>query len=394
VVSDLSRRAHLTVALALVGFVSLGLPDGLLGVGWPSIRASFGLPLDALGPLLLTAACGYLLASVGSGGAVRRIGLGFWLALSSALMAAGLFGIALAPTWWILVVVALAIGFGGGAIDAGLNAYLALCHGARVLNWLHACFGVGATIGPFIMTTVLQVGWSWRWGYASAALIQVVLALAFMATVGLWRAGSVDRLAAPVREASLLMTLSQPAVQLGIALFFVYTGVETAIGQWCFTVLTEGRGLPVATAALLTSLYWGSFTVGRLLAGLAGDRVPAVPLVRLASLGIVVGAALLSLDRADGITFVGLAILGLACAPIFPTLIATTPARLGHQHATTAIGFQVGAASLGIALVPGLAGILAERFGLNLVYPAILISALVMVLLHEALQRVTLEVPT
>ena len=153
------------LALALVGFVSLGLPDGLLGVGWPSIRASFDLPLDALGPLLLAAACGYLLASIASGWVVGRVGLGLWLALSSVLMATGLFGVALAPAWWFMIGLALAIGAGGGAMTRperlpGASLWL------RVLNWLHACFGLGATVGPFIMTTVLQLSLSWRWGYA------------------------------------------------------------------------------------------------------------------------------------------------------------------------------------------------------------------------------------
>src|SRR3954462_2357819 len=175
------------LALVFVGFVSLGLPDGLLGVGWPSIRRTFDLPLDALGALLIAAMVGYTLASLSSGWVVERIGVGRLLALSCLLTASGLFGYALAPSWAVMVALGMVAGLGAGAIDAGLNGYVALQHSPRLLSWLHACFGVGAATGPAIMSAVLEAGHPWRLGYAIVGAGQLLLGLCFLLTRGQWQ---------------------------------------------------------------------------------------------------------------------------------------------------------------------------------------------------------------
>ena len=391
------RSRLLLIGIAYLGFVSLGLPDGLLGVGWPSIRGTFGLPLDALGGLLLTFTAGYLVSSFSSGRILARIGVGALLALSCLATAASLLGYALAPAWWVMVAFGALSGFGGGAIDAGLNTYVATHHGARTLNWLHASFGVGAMLGPLLMTGLLGAGFGWQWGYAIVGSAQLLLALCFGQTRGWWTTpGSARAVSstAPSRPTSSTDTLRLPLAWLGIALFFLYTGLEVAAGQWAFSLFTEARTVPPTTAGLWVGVYWGSLTVGRVLFGLVVGVAPLGALLRACLIATVVGAALLWLDLAALLSFLGLALIGLAIAPIFPSLIAATPARLGEAHAANAVGFQIAAAVLGGAVVPAGIGVLAERAGLEVIPPSLLIVAGLVLILHEALAARSARRPT
>jgi fucose permease len=373
----------------LLGFISLGLPDGLLGTAWPSIRRSFGLPLDALGWLLFTAAGGYLAASLASGWLVARLGVGRLLALSSLATAVALLGYALSPAWAVMVLLGVAAGLGAGAIDAGLNAYVALNHSPRLLNWLHASFGLGAAAGPAIMTAVLQAGQPWRLGYALVGLGQAALFAGFLATVHRWP-GPEQR---PARRAGLRSSPAAgrlwrlPLVWLSIALFLVYTGLETAAGQWSYTLFTESRQTPPALAGLWVSLYWANLAFGRLLFGFVVNRTSPVGLLRGCMLAILLGTGLLWLNPSPLLSFAGLGLIGFAAAPIFPSLIAQTPRRLGREQAANLIGYQVGAASLGIALLPALVGVLAERLGLEIVPPLLALAAVIMLALHEGIVR-------
>lgn len=380
----------LRLSLAYLGFVSLGMPDGLLGVAWPSIRAGFALPLDALGTLLLTFTAGYLLSSFSSGHVLARVNVGSLLALSCLATATSLLGYALTPQWWLLVVLGALLGLGAGAIDTGLNLYVATHHSARTLNWLHACFGIGATIGPAIMTGVLAAGRPWQWGYWGVGMAQLALAGCFGLTRARWpaaggREGAAGRPTAPNRGTPLLHTLRLPGAWLGIAVFFVYAGLEVAAGTWAYTLFTEGRAIPATVAGPWVSIYWGGLTVGRLIFGAVAPFAPIPFLLRLGLAGIVAGAGLIWLDPTAALSFLGLALLGLSLAPLFPSLIAATPARLGTAHAANGIGFQVAAAVLGGSSLPTLVGILARRAGLESIGPALLTAALLLLALHEAL---------
>lgn len=241
----IKRSSGLLLFIAYIGFISLGLPDGLVGVGWPSIRATFGLPLDALGPLLITFTVGYLLSSSNSGRVLARLDVGMLLALSCLTTAVALLGYGSTPTWWGMVALGLLSGLGAGAIDAGLNTYVATHHSPRTMNWLHAFFGVGATLGPIIMTAVLASGTVWRAGFWIVGAVQLGLATCFALTRQLWRSPSSEQEAAPdVTVATAGSTLRLPIAWLSIALFFIYTGIEVAIGQWAYSFLTESRGWP------------------------------------------------------------------------------------------------------------------------------------------------------
>jgi len=373
--------------LAGIAFISLGLPDGLLGVAWPSIRRSFGLDIDAVGALLVAAMCGYVASSFSSGRLLRHLNVGAVLALSCALTGGGLLGYATTAYWPVMVVLGVALGVGGGAIDSALNTYAATHHGARTLNWLHACYGIGAATGPLIMTAVLGMGLGWRRGYAMVGLAQVGLAACFGATFRWWeRTDTGDSPTSPT-FATIPATLRLSGAKLGIAAFFVYAGVEASTGVWTYTLLTEGRGTDPVHAARAVSVFWGGLTAGRLLAALAGALIPARRLLWIALWGVTLGLLIVWADVTPGATYGGLFIAGLACGPIFPTLVAVTPARLGAEHAANAVGFQIASAALGLSLVPWAVGVAASAFGIEVIATLLVAMAALLIVVYRLLER-------
>ncbi|HSE04050.1 MAG TPA: MFS transporter [Methylomirabilota bacterium] len=375
------------LAIALVAFVSLGLPDGVLGVAWPSIRRSFGLPPAQLGALLASAMAGYLASSFSSGAVVARLGVGRVLFWSSALMVVNSLAYALAPVWGVMVAASVLAGLGAGAIDAGINAFAAARFSPRLVSWLHASYGVGAMLGPLLMAGVLTSGLGWRWGYAIIGLVLAAMAASFLLTVRLWdlarpEPGSPDDVRGPA--ARLMDTLARPRVWVNVALFFVYTGLEVSAGQWSYSLFTEARGVAPGVAGIWVAVYWAGLTAGRIVSGAIVSRVPGDALLRLGTIGSVFGTFLIWWDPGMSSGFLGLAVLGFALAPIFPTLIAQTPTRLGPSHATSAIGFQVAGAYLGTAAIPGLTGVLAGHAGLAVIGPCLFGPAVVLFLLQES----------
>ncbi|MEH0973255.1 MFS transporter [Micromonospora sp. CPCC 205546] len=385
-------RASLLL-LAYLAFVSLGLPDGLIGVGWPSIRADFGVPTEAVGLVLTAGTAGYLTSSVLAGFTLARLGVGWLLAGSTLLASLALTGYASAPGLALMVGCALVLGLGSGAIDSGLNAYAAGAFGPRHMNWMHAFFGLGVALGPLIMTGALSAGLSWRWGYGLVAGAQLVLAAAFALTVRAWRerapaggpAGSAPEttaVAVPVRE-----TLRLPAVWLGASAFVVYVAIEVAAGLWAFLLLTEGRGLGPAVAGVCVSGYWGSLFVGRVVQGVVAERLSAAAVLRGSLVAMAAGAVLIALPAPAWVAVAGLFVVGFAAAPVFPLLTLTTADRVGAAHADRAIGLQIGAAGLGAALVPAGIGVLLGNTSVELLGPALVVLALGLIALHAATTR-------
>jgi len=368
-----------------LSFVVLGLPGGILGVAWPSIRTSFALSLDAVGALLVAHTLGYLLSSFNNGRIISRLGIGSFLLVSAMIGGLGLVGYALAPAWWVMVSFGLLLGIGGGAIDAGLNTYFAANHSASLMNWLHACFGLGAALGPAIVTAILDGGYSWRWAYALVALSEGILAACFALTLSRWRLAEFTskRIGPGLAKVRSVDTVKLPAVWLGIALFFTFTGVEASGGQWPYALFTEARSVNPATAGFWVSIYWASLTLGRILFGIAVNCIGIVPLLRTSMLGTICGAALIWWNPTDVLSFLGLALMGFSLAPLFPLSISNTPDQVGVEHSANAIGFEVAAASLGIAALPGLGGVLAERLGLEIIGPFLVVFSVVVLVLHE-----------
>jgi fucose permease len=363
------QRTGLLVGLAYAAFVSLGLPDGLTGVAWPSIRTSFGLSLDALGALMTTITIGYLLSSFSSGRVLARLGVGWLLVLSCLATAFGLLGYSVASFWLIMVGLGLLVGLGGGAIDAGLNTYAAEHFSARQLNWLHAAFGFGSALGPLIMSSVISLGQPWRLGYLLVGCAQLLLALGFALTRAHWQTQRPQHQAAALPSAPMLATLRLPQAWLSMALFFLYAGLELSAGQWLYSLLTEGRGMTPGSAGVWLSIYWGSLTVGRLVSGVIVERMPLSRLLQICLFGALLGAGMLWFAGTAPLALVGVALLGLTLAPMFPSFIALTPARMGPQHTANTVGFQIAAAMLGGTALASSFGVLADRFGLELLGP-------------------------
>ncbi|MFW5688307.1 MAG: MFS transporter [bacterium] len=418
-------RAGAVVVLAFLAFISLGLPDGLMGVAWPGIREHFSLPVDALGVFLIFATAGYMTSSFLSGALVRAFGVGGLLAASCAATATALAVYSVAPSWWVFVGFGTLGGLGAGAIDAGLNNYIDRHHNERLMQWLHASFGVGITIGPIIMTTSIQIGGRWQPGYQVVAAAQLTLALAFVLTRRKWQdaadraasaadgeratdvpaelpvsaPGAHDAHPAPSEqsaravdhagEATIRQSLLHVPSLVSMLLYFTYTGAELGLGLWAYTFLTEGRGVPTTVAGIVTGSYWASFTIGRILAGVTSSRVNVQLLVG-AGIAIAIGAiTVVWIDLGTAATVAGIAVTGFVIAPIFPGMMSDTRNRVEPRHLSNTIGMQIAAAGLGAAAIPAIAGVTARTFGLEAIpaYLVIVLSILFVLFVGSHLRR-------
>jgi fucose permease len=380
------KATRVVFALALLAFVSLGLPDAVLGVAWPYVRRTFSVPLDGLGVLLFAALAGYVASSFFSGRATRRLGVGGVLVVSTLLVAAGAATTALAPRWGVAVAAAGLAGLGGGAIDAAVNAHAAGHFRPGQVAWLHASWGVGAALGPLLMTAVLAGGLSWRWGYGILAAAVAVLALAFARTRGLWEAARPTR-SGPGRQMPMAASLREGSVHVNVLLFFLHTGVEGTAGQWAYTVFTESRGMPATAAGLAVGAYWGGLTAGRIVSGAVAHRVAPARVLRFALWTAPAWGLLAASASGPAVDRAALGLLGFTLGPVFPLLIAATPSRVGEGHVHNAVGFQVAAASLGATAVPSLAGVIARARGLETVFVLVVACGALVLAAYETSHR-------
>jgi fucose permease len=360
------------ILLAYIAFVALGLPDGLLGVGWPSIRAGFSIPLDAIGMLLVASVAGYMTSSFLSGFLLSRVGVGRMLAASCLLTGLALLGYTLAPHWWVMVFLGVFAGLGAGAIDAGLNTYVAAHFGEGLMQWLHASWGVGITIGPMLMTLGLSVLNSWRFGYRVVSGFQIALAIGFVLTLAMWSRNDTPAEARAEKKLTeyktpLGETLRQPQVWLSIVLFFLYVGAESSLGTWTYTLLTESRGVDQTLAGFFAGSYWFTFTIGRILAGLVARRIGVNRLVLGGLAGALLGTGLLIWNPSEIANVVAVAVIGVSIAPIFPAMMSGTRTRVGDHFAANTIGMQMAATGFGTAVIPSLMGVLADQLSLEVI---------------------------
>lgn len=381
-----SRPSLLLIALAYVGFVSLGLPDAVIGIAWPSVRDRFALHQGSVGLVFVASGIGYFVSSFLSGRLSHILGIGLLLATSTAVVASAMFGFAFSPVWGLFVFCGVVHGLGSGAIDAGLNGYAAHSLSARHMNWLHACYCLGAMLGPLLMTAVLADERPYYVGYAVVGGVMSTLAVVFLVTGPSWGTASTTVDHADGRISSWT-ALRHSLVVLSMVLFFLYTGLEVAISQWTYTVLTESRGVRHSTAGIAVGFFWGSLGLGRVIFGLVADRVGIDRLLRCCLAAACAGAVLFALPLDAPVAFAGLALAGIGLAPVFPCLMTRTPQRMGTQLSAHAVGFQVGAAMIGAAAVPGALGLLAQQSGLRSVPIGIAAVAMAVWLLHEALVR-------
>ncbi|WP_010588090.1 MFS transporter [Schlesneria paludicola] len=375
------------LSIAYLGFVSLGLPDPIAGVAWPSVRDLFSLPQSGFGLVFIALGCGYCASGFFGGTITHAMGLGNLLWVSSGLVALGMFGFSLAPSWPLFVACAVIWGLGSGGIDSGLNAYSSKHFSAKHVNWLHACYSVGATLGPLLMTVMLYWG-SWRIGYASVGGLLLVMMVIFIVTRDRWTGPDLSENGEVIAPISMVVTLREPLVWLQMVLFFLYVGVEFTVGQWSFTILTESRHLPTDVAGPLASGYYAAIGIGRIVAGVIAARFGLDLLIRCAMIAALAGTLLFAFGGPVELSCTGLIVIGLGLAPMFPCLMAKTPQRLGADVATHAVGFQASAGMVGAALMPGLAGILSDTISLESVASFAVLLSVLLLATHEVILSV------
>ncbi len=363
---------QLQFALACTAFIYIGLRDGTIGVLLPSLQHQYALNKSTVSFLFFASTCGFLVASLMSGPLVERLGRRLFLTIGGVVLVGGLGVIATIPTWPIVLLAMCATGFGAAVMDAGMNAFVAsLPDNTARLNYLHACFGGGALLGPLLASGILEISGRWNLVFAVMAAFAVLLVAGFGA---IFRVSYAEAAPAPVAARigsanSLVATLTLPIVWLAALFLLVYVGVEISVGGWAFSFLTEDRGQSVLLAGWLVSGYWAGLTVGRLALGGVSRRLGDMLTIQLCLLGTIAGLLLLWLAPGTAAAVIGLALAGFCLGPLFPTAIATISRFVPARLLPTAVGFLVSMAAAGGAFFPWLAGVLANRFGVWVILP-------------------------
>ena len=350
------------------------------------MQPTFDVSLDSLGTLLTAGTLGSLIAAFLSGYFVGRFDIGKVLLGGIILAGIGLLGYAIAPLWLALLMTAFLTSVGKGTIDAGMNNFVSANYGSSEMNWLHACWGIGLTIAPAIVTiTVINLNQDWQISYIFMAVIVFGFAGIVAFTLPQWRIHKAKHVETDTEiiGASISETVKQPIVLLSIIFFFVFGGAEMGTGQLVNTLFVESRGISQETSSAWVSAYWGSFTLGRMIMGILAMRIGDKSLLYLSLVTAVIGALLLLVNLHEILSFIGLLMIGFGLAAIFPILISQTPNRVGIHHAANTIGFQVGFGGLGGAVLSGIAGIFAEKFGIEMISLFIFINAILLFTLYH-----------
>lgn len=360
----------LLLAIIYLSFISLGLPDSLLGAAWPVMRLEFGAALSFAGVVSMIISGGTIVSSLLSDRMTRRLGPGLVLAGSVAMTAAALFGFSTCHAAWMLCLWAIPYGLGAGGCDAALNNYVALHYTSRHMSWLHCFWSIGASISPYIMSACLAADNNWRGGYRTVSAIQFVLTLALFLSLPLWKkqSGQADGTpeAAPI---GIRGAIKLPGVPYVLTAFFCYCALESTAGLWASSYLVEHRGLDAETAASFASLFYLGITFGRLFCGFISDRVGDRRLIRVGTIVMLCGMVLVMLPiSADAAALGGLLIIGLGAAPIYPSIIHSTPDNFGAENSQAVIGIQMACAYLGCTLAPPIFGQIATHTSVAL-YP-------------------------
>ncbi len=380
----------LLLAIIYLAFVSLGLPDSLIGSGWPIMHQDLGVPTSYAGIVTMIIAGGTIVSSLMSDRLTRRFGTGMVTAVSVAMTAGALIGFSQSTSFWMLLVWAIPYGLGAGAVDAALNNYVALHYSSRHMSWLHACWGVGAAISPFIMGFALSRGDDWSLGYLIVGIIQIVLTIALFVGIPLWKkvngpagSGPADDQTedeSPSKPLSIKGALEIPGVAMMLTAFFAYCAFEGVTFLWTATYFVDQKGVAPATAATFGSLYLIGITAGRFLSGVIADRAGDRGMIKYGALLMLVGVAFIALPVGGYVlTLAGLLIAGLGSAPVYPSIIHSTPTNFGAKNSHAIIGIQMASAYAGATFMPPLFGLLASALGFWL-FPLVL-GALVVLLL-------------
>ena len=373
-----STKTRILLGIIYLGFISLGLPDGALGIGWPLMRLDFGVPIHYAGFILFITLPLSALSSLMSAHLGEKYGVGKLAFASALLTSSSLLGISTVTSYWGLILFSVGLGIGQGAVDALLNAYVAKHYNARHMSWLHGCWAVGATIGPALMTRVISTSGAWSMGYLSLGSAQFVIALILLFSLGFWLHDDHETRNKPKTRSAFDMRML-----FGMALFFLYVGAELSIGLWSNSYLIEKMGLAASVSGYLVALYYASIMVGRFLSGFVAVRLGNRGLIRLGL--FIVSGGLLVMFVAEDVMFLrlGMILMGLGLAPLYPAMMHETPRRFKEDLATRLIGYQVGIAYGGGMIITAGLGFLFNLFDLSIFYPLILVVIVLMIILSE-----------
>ena len=385
---------HLLLAVIYLSFISLGLPDALLGAAWPSIYPGFGVPVSYSGVIFFLISAGTVVSSLQSDRLTRRFGAGVVTAASVGMTAAALFGFSVSGSFWALCLWAVPYGLGAGSVDAALNNYVALHFESCHMSWLHCMWGIGASVGPYIMGAALSRNAGWQMGYRTISGIQLVLTAVILFSLPLWGRAVRRGTAAAQESRTQALTLGQvlrvPGVKAVLITFFCYCSLEQTAGLWASSYLVLHKGIAPETAAGFASLFYLGITAGRALCGFLTFKLNDGQMVRLGLCVILAGIAALLLPVGEEMTLVGLILVGLGCAPIYPSIIHATPDRFGADRSQAIIGIQMASAYVGNCLTPTLFGVLAEHSTIAIFPYYLLCILLLMTAMHETLLKETM----
>ncbi|MDR0221267.1 MAG: MFS transporter [Lachnospiraceae bacterium] len=381
----------LLLAIIYLAFISLGLPDSLLGAAWLVMREEMGVPFSYAGIVAMIISTGTVVTSLLSARTTKRFGTGLVVAVSTLLTALALLGFSLSREFWLLCLFAIPYGLGAGAIDAALNNYVALHYASRHMNWLHCFWGLGATVSPYIMSWCLLGGMGWNSGYRTVFYIQIILTAFLFASLPLWKK---QARASGEQEETAVLKMSEilkikGAKQILIA-FFAYCSLEQTAGLWASSYLVLQRGVNVEIAARYASFFFLGITVGRFLCGFIADRFGDRNMIRAGCAVTIAGIILVWLPVAPvWLCQSGLIVIGLGNAPIYPAIIHATPANFGKENSQAIIGVQMASAYLGITLMPPFFGFLADWLSIGLYPLFLLLLAVLMWYMAERVNKAT-----
>ena len=350
-----TRLVNLLLAVIYVAFISLGLPDAVLGAAWPTMSADLGAPVSWAGGISMVISAGTIVSALMSDRMTLRFGAGKVTAISVALTALALFGFSMAPSYWVLILFAVPYGLGAGGVDAALNNYVAIHYESHHMSWLHAMWGIGALTGPYIMGYALNAGQGWSWGYRYISILQVLA----------------------IRGAREILIM-----------FFCYCALEQTAMLWASSYMALGKGIDKTTAAMWASLFCIGITVGRLLSGFVTMKFNDPTMIRMGQVLVLLGVVVMLLPLPQHLgTIVGLMVVGLGCAPIYPCVIHSTPTYFGEDKSQAIVGMQMACAYVGSMCMPPVFGLIAQHVTIILFPWYLVVFLVLMIVMHESLRR-------
>ena len=387
---------HLLLAIIYLAFISLGLPDALLGSAWPTMYSEFDVPVSYAGIISMIIALGTIISSLQSDRLTRKLGTGKVTAISVAMTAIALLGFSSSHAFWMLCVWAVPYGLGAGSVDAALNNYVALHYESHHMSWLHCMWGVGATVGPYIMGFALSGGKTWNTGYLYIGVLQIVLTAILVFSLPLWKERKTSESSGNTNENTTLekpLTLPQiikiPGAKEVMLCFFCYCAIEQTAGLWASSYLTLFKGVSAETAARFAGMFFIGITVGRAINGFIAMKLQDSQMIRLGQSIIAIGVIVMLLPGPHIISLAGLILIGLGCAPVYPCIIHSTPAHFGAGRSQALIGVQMASAYVGTCLMPPIFGLIANHISIALFPVYIMALLILMVIMHELLSKKT-----